>query len=261
MLYRNSVQALAAAAVLFVANPAAYGCTVTMNTIPNQNAASGYPFSYTVSTTNPPDSRPCDYSFSFSLLQAPAGMSIDPWLGTIYWTPTSSQAGQTFPVTVQMEVDYTEPAVYTRFVQHAFNVYVWDCNSVDLAAQGQWVLSGNAGYRQLWFFASVSNPSPVCPIANVSGEVDEAGFPFGQPFTLLGTYSLSVSANRVTTVWSAKLLDEHTDPATFNYFMSLKPAPKWKNIIKSASAPDPNAANNQCSTTFSSTAGFSGPCL
>jgi len=161
-----------------------------------------------------------------------------------------------------LEVDYYEPYPITRFSQKTFNITVVDCNNVDLAAQGQWALSGDAASRnrQLWFFATVRNLSTVCPVANVTGEVDEAGFPFGQPFTQIGTYSLPVNPNQVKTVWSAKLLDEYSDPATFNYFMSLKPAPKWKNVIKSASAADPNTANNQCGVAFS-TNGFSGPCL
>jgi hypothetical protein len=158
-----------------------------------------------------------------------------------------------------MEVDYSLPGSYTRITQQTFNINVVNCNSIDLIASGQWVVSGAVGYRQLWFFASVRNPSSACPVANVTGEVDEAGFPLGQPFTRIGTFSLPAYPNRLNGVWSSKLLDEYADPTTFNFFMTTKPLPKWKTVITSASVSDPNTANNQCSIGFS-TNGFSGTC-
>ena len=54
---------------------------------------------------------------SFSLTQAPAGMSIDFSYGAISWTPQESDEGQTFDVTVQV----TDGA---RFVETSFQVAV-----------------------------------------------------------------------------------------------------------------------------------------
>jgi RHS repeat-associated protein len=58
------------------------------STTPPQTAAVGQLFQYTVTATDPDGPTP-----SFSLPNAPAGMTIDPVSGLVQWTPTAAQAG------------------------------------------------------------------------------------------------------------------------------------------------------------------------
>lgn len=75
-----------------------------INTIPNQTATATVLFQYQV--TYQVTDEPCWIGgISFSLTQAPSGMTITSG-GLIRWTPTASQANQSFGVTVRATAPY-----------------------------------------------------------------------------------------------------------------------------------------------------------
>ncbi|HZV81563.1 MAG TPA: putative Ig domain-containing protein, partial [Geobacteraceae bacterium] len=56
-------------------------------------------------------SDPAGGSFTYSLTNAPAGMTVDA-TGRISWTPAAGQGGSSVPVTVRATVNGTSPAIY-----------------------------------------------------------------------------------------------------------------------------------------------------
>lgn len=252
---RGLVVVLLAASVALVVSSGAYSmapCYYGMGVIPNpQNVPSGNPFSYRVPQVSSLID-PCDFGFNFTLTQAPAGMTIS-WDGLIQWTPRAGQIGQTFPVTVQLVVSYTLPTIRTVTTNQTFNAVVWNCSSVDLSVGGRLLIDPTswAPRRKVLLQATVTNPTPVCPVQVVTGRIDLEWYPIAFPGGTIATYSLPVAPKETKLVYATYLADEETDSARFKSFLDATPSPWFKNVIMGGSASDPNLTNNQCKATFS----------
>lgn len=235
--------------------PPAKACSVLMQPIPDQNVGSGSTFGYFTKVNIPPD-RICDYDMSFSLAQAPSGMTIDP-AGSIHWlAPAVAAPSQTFQVTVVLTVQYWEPAQYVRNQYVTFNITIWNCDSVDLSVRGQWYMFADYSTtpptkQEVWVQVAVTNPSPVCTVQNVNGEVDQADIISGLTFLHIGTYSTSIGPSSTKVVWTGVIVAQAIDSRAFDMFVKESPPAKWRVMINGASASDANVVNNKCMMSFS----------
>ncbi len=85
----------------------------TITSAPITIAAEGQSYSYDVNATDPDAGD----TLTYSLIQPPAGMSIDPGTGLITWTPTADQTG---PIAVTVRVNDST----TGAAQQAFEINV-----------------------------------------------------------------------------------------------------------------------------------------
>jgi hypothetical protein len=93
----------------------------TIQDIPNQNATEDVLFTVTAVGSDPDPGNVLTYSLQGT---PPAGMTINPATGVISWTPSETQGGQAFNVTVRVTDDQTPPL----FAEDSFQVTVAEDN-------------------------------------------------------------------------------------------------------------------------------------
>jgi hypothetical protein len=109
-------------AYVFIANTAP-----TIQSIPNQNAAERTPFTVTAIGQDADSGQTLTYSLTGT---PPAGMTIDATTGVISWTPSETQGGQNFSVTVRVTDDGLPPL----FAETTFQVAVAETNEAPTLA-------------------------------------------------------------------------------------------------------------------------------
>jgi hypothetical protein len=194
-----------------------------MTAIGDKVATNNQPWSTYVPTYMRTD-PPCEFDWQFSLTQAPSGMTIDN-AGLVQWTPSVSQT-EIFPVTVRLEVYYTEPTVHTYTQTVSFHVTV--CASADVAVTA----NHNCNYPGIFIGVSVVNNSSVCS-QWTSGQVVVDGHVLG------GWSNVEVGPSGAVGVWSADRFDPDWGCNPFSLCgHSISP------YISSTLLPDPVSSNN-----------------
>ncbi len=172
------VNGVAAYNVLFAAQP--QGTPPTIISTPITSATEGSAYQYLVSATDPNLG-----TLIFSLDLAPAGMVIDPISGLITWTPTISQAGASFSVSVRVT------DAINLFTKQSFSVAVARINHPPVATNDNYsVVQGS--------ILSVAAPGILTNDTDVDGNPLVAvlvGLPIHGVVTLNSNGSLSYTPN------------------------------------------------------------------